>query len=166
MDVADSRGSMPWRIRPLALVVVAVVVIALVILLVNVIGSPSTPSSGSGSGGAAASGSGSSGSASGSGSSGSASGGGLSVSTFPASGAQNVPTNTVITVSFSQPVTLGKTTTPVLSPDIGGKWVQSGPDKFSFQLHSPLIPDTRMQVTIPGGRSGIQGAQGGTLPRS
>jgi lipoprotein-anchoring transpeptidase ErfK/SrfK len=158
---------MPWRIRPLALVVGAVVVIALVILLVNVIGSPSTPSSGSGSRGAAASGSGSGGAAaSGSGSSGSASGGGLSVSTFPASGAQNVPTNTVITVSFSQPVTLGKTPTPVLSPDIGGKWVQSGPKKFSYQLHSPLIPDTRMQVTIPGGHSGIQGAQGATLPRS
>jgi peptidoglycan hydrolase-like protein with peptidoglycan-binding domain len=140
-------------VRPLALVAGAVVVVALVILLVNAISSPAP----SGSGAAAGGGGGGSGS--------SAAGGGLSVSTFPSPGAQDVPTDTVITVSFSQPVTLGKTT-PVLSPDIGGKWVQSGPKTLSYRLQSPLIPDSQMSVTIPGGPSGIHSTQGQTLRRS
>ena len=169
MDAADSRGLMPWRIRPLGLAAGAAVLIALVILLVNVISSPApttSSSSSSGSGGAGRSTSGGGGSGSGSGSS-SATGRGLSVRTSPAAGAKDVPTNTAITVSFSGPVALGKTTpVPVLSPDIGGKWVQTGPRTLTYQLRSPLIPSSVMHVTIPGGATGIRGVSGATLPHT
>lgn len=149
---------MPWRIRPLGLVAGAVVLIALVIALVNVISSPAPTSSSSG---------GSPGAGRSASKGGAGTGGGLSVRTSPSAGAQDVPTNTAITVSFSGPVALDKTTPlPVLSPDIGGRWVQTGPKTLTYQLHSPLIPSSVVHVTIPGGSSGIRAVSGATLPHS
>ena len=87
--------------------------------------------------------------------------------TSPTAGAQDVPTDTAITVSFSGPVALGKTTPlPVLSPDIGGRWLQTGPTTLTYRLRSPLIPSSVMRVTIPGGAAGIRGVSGATLPHS
>ncbi len=40
---------------------------------------------------------------------------------------------------------------PTLSPDIGGKWVQTSPTTLSYALDSPLIPSSQEVVTIPGG---------------
>jgi lipoprotein-anchoring transpeptidase ErfK/SrfK len=150
MDVDRSRERMAWRIRPWVLAVGAIAVIAVVVLLVNALGTPQQPGANGGSGSGQASGP----------------GGGLSVTrTVPASGAQNVATNTTISVSFSQPVTLGSIK-PVLTPDIGGTWVQSDATTLSYRLRGPLIPSSSMKVTIPGGSSGIRSTGGDTLTRS
>jgi lipoprotein-anchoring transpeptidase ErfK/SrfK len=149
MNVDRTREPMAWRVRPWMLAVGAVVVIAVVVLLANAVSKPQ-PSGG----GAAAQG------ASGSG------GGGLSLThTDPAAGAQDVATNTTITLSFSQPVMLGSVK-PVLSPDIGGKWVQTNATTLSYRLRGPLIPSSLMKVTVPGGPSGIHSDGGATLSRS
>ena len=87
-------------------------------------------------------------------------------STSPATGAQNVPTNSTISVTFSEPVSLRSTSTPVLAPAIGGNWVQSSPTTLTYTLSSPLIPASQETVTIPGGTSGIRGHNGSALPSS
>ena len=164
MNVAGSREPVQWRLRPGVLVAGAVVAVAVIILLVNAISTPPQPVSHSGSGHAAQapartralSGA----------STTSTQGGELAVKdTMPASGSQNVATNTAITVTFSRPVRLGDVT-PMLTPNTGGKWVQTNATTLTYELRSPLIPSSRVEVTIPGGPSGIRGAQGATLTRS
>ncbi len=86
-------------------------------------------------------------------------------SSTPATGAQNVASNTPISVTFSEPVALGGVT-PQLSPAFGGKWIRSGKDTLSYQLSSPLVPSSHVVVTIPGGSSGLRGANGATLSSS
>jgi lipoprotein-anchoring transpeptidase ErfK/SrfK len=84
---------------------------------------------------------------------------------MPAAGAQDVASNTPISVTFSQPVALGKVT-PQLSPAFGGKWVRTGKDTLTYELNSPLIPSSRVVVTIPGGSSGVRGENGAKLSTS
>jgi lipoprotein-anchoring transpeptidase ErfK/SrfK len=94
------------------------------------------------------------------------SGGTFSVTTSsPAEGAQNVASNMPISVTFSQPVALGKVT-PQLSPAFGGKWVRSSKNTLTFQLSSPLVPSSHVVVTIPGGPSGLRSQNGARLSRS
>ena len=99
MNVAGSREPVQWRLRPGVLVAGAVVAVAVIILLVNAISTPPQPVSHSGSGHAAQapartralSGA----------STTSTQGGELAVKdTMPASGSQNVATNTAISVTF------------------------------------------------------------------
>jgi lipoprotein-anchoring transpeptidase ErfK/SrfK len=85
--------------------------------------------------------------------------------TNPAPGAQNVAPNTTISVTFSAPVSL-RQATPRLTPDIGGKWVQTSPTTLSYALDSPLIPSTQEVLTIPGGSSGVHATSGATLAAS
>jgi lipoprotein-anchoring transpeptidase ErfK/SrfK len=87
-------------------------------------------------------------------------------STNPASGAQNVPSNTPISVTFSEPVSLRSGMTPTLAPQIGGTWVQSSRNTLTYQLQTPLVPSTHEVVTIPGGRSGVRAENGALLPSS
>jgi lipoprotein-anchoring transpeptidase ErfK/SrfK len=86
-------------------------------------------------------------------------------SSTPATGAQSVPPNTPISITFSKPVALGKVT-PQLSPAFGGKWVRSGKDTLTYELDSPLIPSSNVVVTIPGGSSGLRSANGAKLSKS
>jgi lipoprotein-anchoring transpeptidase ErfK/SrfK len=86
-------------------------------------------------------------------------------SSSPAEGAQNVASNMPISVTFSQPVALGKVT-PQLSPAFGGKWVRSSKNTLTFQLSSPLVPSSHVVVTIPGGPSGLRSQNGARLSRS
>jgi lipoprotein-anchoring transpeptidase ErfK/SrfK len=86
-------------------------------------------------------------------------------SSTPASGAQNVASNSSISLTFSQPVALGKVT-PQLSPAFGGKWVRSRKDTLTYELNSPLVPSSHVVVTIPGGSTGVRGANGATLTQS
>jgi peptidoglycan hydrolase-like protein with peptidoglycan-binding domain len=87
-------------------------------------------------------------------------------STSPATGAQNVPTNTTISVTFSKPVSLRSGSTPVLAPAIGGNWTQSSATTLTYTLTTPLIPASQETVTIPGGDSGIHGRNGAALASS
>jgi lipoprotein-anchoring transpeptidase ErfK/SrfK len=86
-------------------------------------------------------------------------------SSTPAKGAQNVASNTSISITFSKPVALGKVT-PQLSPAFGGKWVRSRKDTLTYELNSPLIPSSNVVVTIPGGSSGVRSANGAKLSKS
>ena len=79
-------------------------------------------------------------------------------SSSPAAGAQDVASNTPISVTFSEPVALSKVT-PQLSPAFGGKWVRSGQDTLTYQLNSPLVPSSHVVVTIPGGSSGLRACE-------
>ena len=79
-------------------------------------------------------------------------------SSVPAAGAQAVATNTTISLTFSEPVNLKKAA-PVLSPKIGGTWVQSSPTTLAYRLNSPFIPATQETVTLPGGTLGNAGRQ-------
>jgi lipoprotein-anchoring transpeptidase ErfK/SrfK len=86
-------------------------------------------------------------------------------SSTPATGAQNVASNSPISVTFSEPVALGKVT-PQLSPAVGGKWVHAGKNTLTYQLDSPLVPSSQVMLTVPGGPSGVRGENGATLRAS
>jgi lipoprotein-anchoring transpeptidase ErfK/SrfK len=83
----------------------------------------------------------------------------------PATGSQNVASNTTISIRFSGPVQLGKVT-PTLSPSVAGKWLQTNSTTLSYDLASPLVPSTHEILTIPGGASGLEGAGGARLTSS
>ena len=85
--------------------------------------------------------------------------------TTPAPGAQNVAPNTTISVTFSAPVSLRRAILQ-LTPDIGGKWVQTSPTTLSYALDSPLIPSTHEVLTIPGGPAGVHATDGAALATS
>jgi peptidoglycan hydrolase-like protein with peptidoglycan-binding domain len=92
--------------------------------------------------------------------------GGLTVvSTVPSQGAQHVATDTTISVSFSEPLELGKVR-PTVSPHIAGTWVLSGRDTLAYRLASPFIPGTGETVTVPGGTNGLRSTNGSTLASS
>ena len=105
------------------------------------------------------------GSANASGHAGSGGGAFFVTSSSPAEGAQDVPSNMPISLTFSQPVTLGKVT-PQVSPAFAGKWVRSNKRTLTFQLSSPLVPSSHVVVTIPGGSSGLRSQNGAKLPKS
>jgi lipoprotein-anchoring transpeptidase ErfK/SrfK len=86
-------------------------------------------------------------------------------SASPATGAQNVASSTPVSVTFSEPVTLGKVK-PQLSPSVAGKWVRTSSDTLTYELGAPLIPSSHELLTIPGGSSGVQSTSGATLSSS
>ncbi len=156
MNVLETRAGRPLRLRPWVLLAGAVVVLAAVLLLAGCSSPPTHPDSATTSSG---------GSRSVSGSGGSSASHLYLTSTNPAPGAQGVASNMTISLTFSAPVSLQKAT-PVLSPAIAGKWVQSSADTLSYDLDSPLIPSSQEVLTIPGGSSGMRGTDGATLTLS
>jgi len=154
MNVLESRAGRPLRLRPWVLLVGAAVVVAAVLYLTT----GSSPPQHSGSGSVASGGTHSGSSAT------SASKLRL-VSTNPAPGAQDVPSNATISVTFSRPVSL-RQAAPQLAPNIGGKWVQTSATTLSYALDSPLIPSSHEVLTIPGGSSGVHGTDGAVLEAS
>jgi lipoprotein-anchoring transpeptidase ErfK/SrfK len=163
MNVLESRADRPLRLRPWVLLAGAAVVVV-VVVVVLALGGSSPKSNGPSS---ASNAKGGSGAAGGSGSSDpSSSTGSFSLkSATPAAGAQNVPPNTPITLTFTAPVSLQKAA-PTLTPTIAGKWVQTNATTLTYQLASPLIPYTQEVVSIPGGTHGLQSKNGATLASS
>jgi len=84
------------------------------------------------------------------------------VSTVPATGATGVPTDQVVTVTFSAPVA-GLTGVPVLSPPVAGTWRRAGATSISFAATAPFLPTTAETLTIPGGSAGVRTAAGAAL---
>jgi lipoprotein-anchoring transpeptidase ErfK/SrfK len=164
MDVAGSRRKTQVRVPPAILVVAAVAAIgALVYVTGSGTGSgPSHPSVASTADRSAHLGSAGSPGRAGSGPGTAATTGFYLKSSVPAAGAQAVATNTTIALTFSEPVNLKKAA-PVLSPKIGGTWVQSSPTRLAYRLKSPFIPATQETVTLPSGSSGMQAANGTAL---
>ena len=60
-------------------------------------------------------------------------------SSVPESGAEDVASNTTISLTFSEPVNLKKAA-PMLSPDIGGTWVQSVAHQARLPPAFPVRP--------------------------
>ena len=83
-------------------------------------------------------------------------------STTPAQGATQVPSNQVVTVNLSAPVTLG-TSTPTFSPPVTGSWQKSGPTSLTFVATAPFIPTSTETLTIPDGVDGPRGDHGAVL---
>ena len=83
-------------------------------------------------------------------------------STTPAQGATQVPSNQVVTVTLSGPVT-SVTGDPTFSPPVSGTWQKTGPDSLVFDATSPFIPTTTETLTIPAGIAGPHGAHGAVL---
>ncbi len=155
MNVLESRAGRPLFRRPWVLLVGAAVIVAAASYLATS-SSPSThPGSPSGSRSSSPSSSSSSRSAA-----------SLALeTTTPAPGAQNVAPNTTISVTFSAPVSLRRAILQ-LTPDIGGKWVQTSPTTLSYALDSPFIPSTHEVLTIPGGSAGVHATDGAILATS
>jgi peptidoglycan hydrolase-like protein with peptidoglycan-binding domain len=86
-------------------------------------------------------------------------------SSTPSTGAQDVATDTTLSVTFSAPVVLGKVT-PSLAPPVAGKWVRSDATTLSYDLAAPLVPGSHETLSIPGGPSGLEGNRGARLATS
>ena len=83
-------------------------------------------------------------------------------STAPTQGATGVPSNQVVTVTLSGPVT-SVTGDPSFSPPVSGTWQKAGPDSLVFDATAPFIPTTTETLTIPAGPAGPHGAHGAVL---
>jgi peptidoglycan hydrolase-like protein with peptidoglycan-binding domain len=84
------------------------------------------------------------------------------VSTVPATGAVDVPSDQVVTVQLSGPVA-STTAVPVFAPPVAGTWQRSGRTGLVFRATAPFVPTTAETLTIPGGAQGLRGASGATL---
>jgi peptidoglycan hydrolase-like protein with peptidoglycan-binding domain len=84
------------------------------------------------------------------------------VSTVPADGATNVPSDQLVTVKLSAPVA-GATGMPAFDPPVPGSWIRIGPTSLSFVAKAPFIPTTKETLVIPAGPSGPHSADGQVL---
>jgi hypothetical protein len=86
------------------------------------------------------------------------------VSTAPATGAVDVSFSPTVTVQLTAPLASGSPL-PMLSPAIAGSWTDDD-DTLVFQPSAQFTPYTTVQLTIPGGSSGLRDATGETLPKT
>jgi peptidoglycan hydrolase-like protein with peptidoglycan-binding domain len=84
------------------------------------------------------------------------------VSTVPATGATDVPSNQVVTVHLSLPVG-GPAGMPTFNPPVSGAWTKVGPKALSFVATAPLIPTSTESLVIPAGSSGPHSTGGDVL---
>jgi peptidoglycan hydrolase-like protein with peptidoglycan-binding domain len=84
------------------------------------------------------------------------------VSTIPATGATDVPSDQTVTVRLSSKV---KATSgmPTFTPPVSGTWVATGPTTLTFRATAPFIPTTTETLLIPSGASGVQATNGAVL---
>ena len=87
------------------------------------------------------------------------------VSSFPASGAADISSNSAITLTFSLPIS-PSSPMPVLSPAVQGTWNQSQPETLTFTPTQSFVPFTKEVVTVPAGDSGIVSSSGQYLQSS
>src|SRR5207244_13171503 len=83
--------------------------------------------------------------------------------TLPSAGASEVPTDTIITISFNRPMipltSLDSQPNPAqwisISPQVAGRWVWLGTGAVGFHAESGLLPSTDYTVqAIAGWRDG------------
>jgi peptidoglycan hydrolase-like protein with peptidoglycan-binding domain len=84
------------------------------------------------------------------------------VSTVPKTGATNVPSDQVVSVHLSLPVT-GPSAMPSFDPPVPGTWKKVGSKTLSFAATAPFIPTSTETLRIPGGASGPRSTTGGLL---
>jgi len=84
------------------------------------------------------------------------------VSTVPATGATEVPSDQTVTVRLSSRVAPASGM-PTLSPPVSGTWVATGPTTLAFRAAAPFIPTTTETLLVPSGPSGVRGTDGAVL---
>ena len=84
------------------------------------------------------------------------------VSTVPASGSTNVPSDQVVSVRCSAKVA-DPPGLPAFVPPVAGRWVRTGPETLSFQATAPFIPTETETLVIPAGSAGPHGTGGAVL---
>ncbi|HEX7459969.1 MAG TPA: L,D-transpeptidase family protein [Acidimicrobiales bacterium] len=84
------------------------------------------------------------------------------VSTVPADGAKDVPSDQVLTVTLSASVARA-TGLPQLVPPVPGTWSRSGAHALTFVATAPFVPTTTETLTIPAGADGLRSASGAVL---
>jgi peptidoglycan hydrolase-like protein with peptidoglycan-binding domain len=84
------------------------------------------------------------------------------VSTVPATGATNVPSNQVVTVHLSLPMA-GPSGMPMFNPPVNGTWTKVGRKTVSFVATAPFIPTSAETLMIPAGASGPHSTGGESL---
>ncbi len=87
------------------------------------------------------------------------------VTTTPAAGATDVPTDATVSVHFSLPLD-PHSATPSLTPAVAGAWHEITADTFAFVASSPFVPSTTETLTVPGGSGGVTSASGKHLSES
>jgi peptidoglycan hydrolase-like protein with peptidoglycan-binding domain len=75
------------------------------------------------------------------------------VSTTPQTGATNVPSDQVVSVHLSAPVT-GASGMPTFTPPVSGTWAKAGADTLTFRAAAPFIPMSTETLLIPAGGQG------------
>ena len=84
------------------------------------------------------------------------------VSTTPASGAVNVPSDIPITVHLSAPLS-SSSAMPSLNPPVAGSWTKVNATTLSFVAAAPLVPSTTESLTVPDGPTGLRDQSGASL---
>jgi len=84
------------------------------------------------------------------------------VSTVPANGASDVPSDQVVSFTLSAPVA-SATGLPLFDPPVPGTWRRRGARTLVFSAAAPFIPTTTETMTFPAGTDGVRSASGGVL---
>jgi len=84
------------------------------------------------------------------------------VSTTPANGTAQVPSDQPLSVQLSSPVLAGSAM-PTLTPPVAGTWKKTGPATLTFVAQAPLIPTATETLTVPAGPDGLRAADGSVL---
>jgi peptidoglycan hydrolase-like protein with peptidoglycan-binding domain len=84
------------------------------------------------------------------------------VSVTPASHSTGVSGTASIECHFSAPVA-ADSPMPTVKPDVAGSWQGAGTNLLQFVPKTGFRQHTRVTVTIPGGRQGVESAKGGLL---
>ena len=84
------------------------------------------------------------------------------VAVSPVNGATGVPSDTTVTVQFSEPLA-AHTPMPTLTPTVAGTWQKLTPTTVAFVASGPLVPSSTETITVPAGAGGVQSAGGVNL---
>jgi peptidoglycan hydrolase-like protein with peptidoglycan-binding domain len=84
------------------------------------------------------------------------------LTTTPSTGATQVPSDQVVTVTFSSALS-GPPATPVFAPAVNGSWAKVGPATLAFTATGPFIPTAEETLTIPAGTAGPRSTRGARL---
>jgi len=79
------------------------------------------------------------------------------VATVPATGATDVPSNQVVTVTLSDPVAT-VTAIPTFNPIVAGTWKKTATNTLMFAAAAPFLPTVTETLTIPAGLRATSGA--------
>jgi peptidoglycan hydrolase-like protein with peptidoglycan-binding domain len=87
------------------------------------------------------------------------------VTTTPTNGAQDIASSTTLTVDLSTALD-PSSPMPTLTPPVAGSWSLLSPSELQFVGDGPLVPGSQETLTVPGGPTGLLGAQGQRMAAS